>query len=123
MFEVFLYWWIFSEQNTKTMETKKAAWMNINTEVIRDARTKIPELEISLEVEKQLSGLSEIGPWFLIWQLGTFSQSLWAYNTNFIKIIMLLILKIQSKSQFCTYHDSSAVLTYANLWPDVSSES
>ena len=119
MFEVFVYWWIFSEQNTKTMETKKAAWMNINTEVIRDSRTKIQDREISRDVEKQLSGLSEIRPWFLIWQLGTISHRLWAYNTNFVKNNHVALIKInQIRLQFCTYHDSSAIVTYANLWPD-----
>ena len=49
-----------------------------------------------------------------------FSSSLWAQNPNLGTILGDSYVKIndQIRSQFCTCHDSLAVVTCAKLWPD-----
>ena len=48
-----------------------------------------------------------------------FTKGLWAHNWNFVNIYITLLEKNdQARLQFCTCHNSSAVVTCADLWPD-----
>ena len=44
----------------------------------------------------------------------------WVHNPNLVKLCChYLKKKVQIRSQFCTCHESSAVVAYAKLWPDL----
>ena len=61
-----------------------------------------------------LGGLSHI--------VGThFTNSLPAHNSNFVEILYAVFFYCNDliRSQVCTFHDNSAVMACANLWPDL----
>ena len=49
------------------------------------------------------------------------TKCLWAHNSDLVSILyaLILIVRIRVRPQFCTWHDSWAVMPCAKLWADL----
>ena len=77
-----------------------------------------PYLQISYNHSRQMTGTCLTVPtWLLCWTGTHFTKGLWAQ-----KLENSFCFDLDSngpiRSQICTCHASSAVVAYANLWPD-----